>query len=351
METWDDLLVNTPSGLYCPTGGFYLDPWKPVSRAIITHAHSDHARPGCDHYLVSREGLGVFQSRLGTAAPVTTLEYGQALIHNGVEITLFPAGHILGSAQIRLSHGGKVAVLSGDYKTADNDPTCSPFEPVRCHLFITESTFGLPIYRWEPSQSMFDRINRWWRDCRDAGQTALLLAYSLGKTQRLLAGVDPTIGPLWLHGAAIGPTQAYRETGIPLPTTQAVSEAPKRHDFAGSLVIAPPSVAGGPWTRRFGETSTAFASGWMHIRGARRRQSYDRGFALSDHADWTGLLQTIQETGASTVWVTHGYVATLVRHLLELGYDARPLATRFVGERLEGEALDNPESTEGETPS
>jgi putative mRNA 3-end processing factor len=351
METWDDLLVNTPSGLYCPTGGFYLDPWKPVSRAIITHAHSDHARSGCDHYLVSLEGLGVFQSRLGTDAPVTTLEYGQPLIHKGVEITLFPAGHILGSAQIRLSHGGKVAVLSGDYKTADNDPTCSPFEPVRCHLFITESTFGLPIYRWEPSQSMFKRINRWWRDCRDAGQTALLLAYSLGKTQRLLAGVDPSTGPIWLHGAAIGPTQAYRATGISLPTTQAVSEAPKRHDFAGSLVIAPPSVAGGPWTRRFGETSTAFASGWMHIRGARRRQAYDRGFALSDHADWTGLLQTIQETEASTVWVTHGYVATLVRHLLELGYDARPLATRFVGERLEGEALDTPESTEGETPS
>lgn len=354
MENWDDLLVNTSSGLYCPTGGFYLDPWNPVSRAIITHAHADHLRPGSDHYLVSREGLGVFQSRMDDQAPVTALPYGETLEHNGVKITLFPAGHILGSAQVRLEYKGKIAVLSGDYKTFDSDTTCSPFEPVRCHLFITESTFGLPIYQWEPQQRIFDQINAWWRACRDQGQTAMLFAYSLGKTQRLLSGLDPAIGPIWLHGAGVRPTEAYRREGIRLPATQAVAESPAKHDFAGSIVIAPPSVDNSPWMNRFGEVSTGFASGWMRIRGARRRQSLDRGFVLSDHADWPGLHEAIASTGASTIWVTHGSVPTLVRHLVEKGYDARPIKTQFVGDRLEESPLppsDEPSSAKSEAPA
>lgn len=339
MENWDDLLINTSSGLYCPTGGFYLDPWNPVSRAIITHAHADHLKAGCDHYLVSQEGLGVFQSRAGLEAPVTALPYWKTIEHNGVEITLFPAGHILGSAQVRLAYKGKIAVLSGDYKTFDSDTTCSPFEPVRCHLFITESTFGLPIYRWEPQQRIFDRINAWWRSCRDQDQTAMLFAYSLGKTQRLLSGLDPAIGPIWLHGAGVGPTEAYRREGIRLPPVTAVAQAPAKHDFSGSMVIAPPSVDNSPWMNRFREVQTGFASGWMRIRGARRRQSLDRGFVLSDHADWPGLHEAIAATGATTIWVTHGSVPTLVRHLIEKGYDARPIKTQFVGDRLEDSSL------------
>jgi putative mRNA 3-end processing factor len=345
MENWNDLLVSTSSGLYCPPGGFYLDPWNPVSRAIITHAHGDHLRAGSDHYLVSREGLGVFQSRAGLEAAVTALPYGETIEHNGVKITLFPAGHILGSAQVRLEYQGRIAVLSGDYKTFDSDTTCTPFEPVRCHLFITESTFGLPIYQWEPQQRIFDQINAWWRSCRDQGQTAMLFAYSLGKTQRLLSGLDPSIGPIWLHGAGIGPTEAYRREGILLPPTKAVAESPAKHDFSGSIVIAPPSVDNTPWMNRFKEVSTGFASGWMRIRGGRRRQSLDRGFVLSDHADWPGLHEAIAATGASTIWVTHGSVPTLVRHLLEKGYEARPIKTQFVGDRLEETPVPQGEET------
>lgn len=249
---------------------------------------------------------------------------------NGVNISFHPAGHILGSAQIRLEHHGDVWVVSGDYKT-DADPTCDAFEPVRCRTFITESTFGLPIYRWDPQQTVFDDINRWWHEHADAGITAIIYGYALGKAQRLIAGLDPSIGPILTHGAVETMTQRYREAGVAMPATTPVSPdlraAPKR-----AIVVAPPSANGSVWTRRFGESRAAFASGWMRVRGARRRQAVDRGFTLSDHVDWPQLCNAIDATGAESVWVTHGFSEQVVRWLSERGRDARVIATRFEGE-------------------
>lgn len=296
---------------------------------MLTHAHSDHARPGSRSYLAAAPGLRLLQARLGAVA-IDTLPYGEAIVHNGVRISLHPAGHVLGSAQVRLECLGQVAVVSGDYKLA-SDPTCTPFEPVRCHTFVTESTFGLPIYRWPDASAIFDQINAWWRGNRDAGKASLLYAYSLGKAQRLLAGLDSSIGPIFTHGAVEKVTQAYRDSGVSLPATTAVAAFAGK-DFACALVLAPPSAHGTPWTRRFGQASSAFASGWMTIRGTRRRRAVDRGLVLSDHADWPGLQIAIAATGASTVLVTHGYVATLVRWLRDQGTDAQPLQTEYAGE-------------------
>jgi putative mRNA 3-end processing factor len=249
-------------------------------------------------------------------------------------VSLHPAGHILGSAQVRLERQGEIWVVSGDYKVAP-DATCRAFEPVRCHLFLTESTFGLPIYRWAPQEDVFRRINRWWRSNQEKGQASVLFGYALGKAQRLLAGVDASIGPIFTHGAVELFNRVYRETSVPLPPTQHVADAPKGTDWSRALIVAPPSAQGTPWLRRFGTVSTGFASGWMQIRGTRRRRAADRGFALSDHVDWTGLLDTIRATGAERVWVTHGYSAIVVRYLRELGWDARMVATRFEGEQDE----------------
>jgi putative mRNA 3-end processing factor len=260
---------------------------------------------------------------------IETVPYGQSVDLAGVRISFHPAGHILGSAQVRIEHRGEVCVVSGDYKL-EADPTCTSFEPVRCHTFITESTFALPIYRWGNSADIFQSLNSWWRGNREHGKTSVVYGYALGKSQRLLAGVDASIGPIFTHGAVEKMTQVYRESGMALPPTVAVQEAV--HDkktFAGGLVIAPPSADGSPWARKFEPASTAFASGWMQVRGARRRRALDRGFALSDHADWPALLTAIRESGASRVLVTHGYTAVLARWLREHGIEADTIATRF----------------------
>jgi putative mRNA 3-end processing factor len=249
-----------------------------------------------------------------------------------VRVSLHPAGHILGSAQVRLEHHGEVAVVAGDYKTGP-DATCAPFEPLRCNLFVTESTFGLPIYRWPAQTTVFADLNTWWRTAAAEGQACLLFAYALGKAQRLLAGLDASIGPIWTHGAVERLVRDYRDAGVSLPPTTAVNTAPRGHNWAGALILAPPSAAGSPWARKFGPTTTAFASGWMRLRGTRRRRAVDRGFVLSDHADWPGLLEAIAATQAERVWVTHGYVAVLVRYLREHGIDALGLQTQFEGER------------------
>jgi putative mRNA 3-end processing factor len=329
-----DLLVMTDAGLCCPDGGFHIDPWGPTDRAVLTHAHADHCRPGSRRYLVSADGLSVFRTRLGPAADLETLRYGEGLTLNGVTVSLHPAGHILGSAQVRVERHGEVAVVSGDYKLG-SDPTCAAFEPVRCHLFVTESTFGLPIYRWESQQSVYDDVNAWWKANRDDGKVSLLYGYALGKAQRLLAGLDPGIGPIYLHGSVARLVKDYRAAGVPLPPATYAGEAPKGTKFAGAMVIAPPSAHGSAWARKFGPSSSGFASGWMTIRGTRRRKAVDRGFVLSDHADWPGLLDAVEQTGASRVWVTHGYVAVLVRHLRERGLDAQALQTRYEGERAD----------------
>ncbi|MFZ5520241.1 MAG: ligase-associated DNA damage response exonuclease [Pseudomonadota bacterium] len=331
----DDLVIARPEGLYCPPGDFYIDPWRPVGQAVITHAHGDHARRGSTRYLASQDSEGVLRARLGADIALQTLAYGQAVEHRGVRISLHPAGHVLGSAQVRLEHQGRVWVVSGDYKTGP-DATCPPFEPVRCDTFITESTFGLPVFRWCPQDEVFAQINAWWQANAQAGRASVLYAYAFGKAQRLLAGVDAGIGPIVTHGAMTALNAAYREAGVPLPQTHRVTDLPKA-DLGRALVLAPPSAQGTGWLRRFGEHGDAFASGWMQLRGMRRRRGLDRGFVLSDHADWPGLLEAITATGAQRVIVTHGYIDPLVRHLQEHGWQAGAFQTEFGDERLEAD--------------
>ncbi len=328
------LLQVCTQGLYCEQGGFHIDPWSGVDRALITHAHSDHARWGSKSYLTANSGVGLLRARLTPEASIDSIAYGETRDIGGVQVSFHPAGHVLGSSQIRLESGGEVWVVSGDYKTIP-DRTCAPFEPVRCHTFITESTFGLPIYRWQPQEQVFSQIDSWWRENQEAGRASILFAYSLGKAQRVIAGVDPSIGPIFCHGAVQKLNEVYRESGIPLPPTLPAVEHEKGFDWSHALIVAPPSCNGTPWMRKFGSVSTAFASGWMRLRGARRRESLDRGFVLSDHADWTGLLSAIDATGAEQVLVTHGYRAPLVRWLEEHGRSARALETKFEGEAVQ----------------
>jgi len=325
------LVELTEDGLLCRAGGFYIDPWRPVERAVITHAHGDHAQADSEHYLAATPGLGVLRLRVGASADIHGLAYGEQLKLGEVTVSLHPAGHILGSAQVRIERGGEVWVVSGDYKLGP-DPTCAAFEPVRCHTFITESTFGLPIYRWAPQSEIFNDVNAWWLANKQAGKASLLLCYALGKAQRILAGVDREIGPVYLHGAVERVTQAYRAAGIEMVPTKAVGPAKRGDDWRGALILAPPSALHTPWGRRFRPVVSGFASGWMRVRGARRRRAVDRGFVLSDHADWPGLLSAISATGASRVLVTHGHAEPLTRYLQELGLAAEVLATKFVGE-------------------
>lgn len=321
-----DLVIRRPQGLYCPQGDFYIDPWRPVDRAIITHAHADHARTGHGHYLASAQGEQVLRTRLGDIH-LQTLAYGQTLEHNGVKISLHPAGHVLGSAQVRLQWRDEVWVVSGDYKL-DADPTCTPFEPVACHTFITESTFGLPVYRWPDPATVMQQINDWWAQNAANKRTSVLYAYSLGKGQRVLAGIEESIGPVVTHSSFNALNDVYRAAGVALPATQSVTQI-SAADCQRALVLAPPAVAGSTWMRRFGQASDAMASGWMRVRGARRRRSVDRGFVMSDHADWPSLLRAIQATGADRVIVTHGSTAVLIRWLQEQGLNAQAFETDY----------------------
>lgn len=329
-----DLLIETNRGLYCPAGDFYVDPWRPVPRAVITHAHSDHARSGCQSYLAAADGAAILRMRLGTQPEYRFVDYGETVRRNGVDVSLHPAGHMTGSAQVRIARDGHVVVVSGDYKL-QSDPTCRPFEPIRCHTFVTESTFGLPIYRWPSAERVFDEINAWWRENQRLGNTSVLFGYTVGKAQRLLVGVDRSIGPIFGHGAILKACQAYRDCGVPLPEPAAVMDRNANLDWSQALVIAPPSARGSTWLRRFGDVSMAMASGWMQVRGIRRRRVVDRGFVISDHVDWRGLMEAIDATGAESVWVTHGYTDQVVRHLRDRGVDAREVQTQFRGESEE----------------
>ena len=325
-----DMVIARPEGLYCVPGRFYIDPWRPVERAIITHGHADHSRTGHGHYLAAAPGEGILRSRLGEIN-LDTLQYGERITHNGVTISLHPAGHVLGSAQVRLEHRGEVWVASGDYKV-EADGTCAPFEPVRCDTFITESTFGLPIYRWQAQADIFADINDWWRRNAEEGRASVLFCYSFGKAQRILYGVDPSIGPIICHGAAEPLNRVYRDAGVALPDTKMVSDVTDKKELKQALVIAPPSTAGTSWIKRFGDYSDAFASGWMQLRGARRRRAVDRGFVLSDHADWPGLMEAIKGTGAQRVIVTHGQIPVMVRWLQQNGLEAGAFETEYGAE-------------------
>lgn len=340
-----ELIVHRPEGLYCPPGDFYIDPWRPVERAVITHAHSDHARMGSAHYLAHHDSAGTLRNRLGADIALQTLAYGEVIEHHGVRVSLRPAGHVLGSAQVRIEHSGQVWVASGDYKLED-DGTCPPFEPVHCHTFITESTFGLPIYRWPSQPALFADINAWWAANAAAGKASVLYAYAFGKAQRLLHGVDASIGPIVVHGAVEPLNAVYRAAGVDLPPTLRVTDPGlTKADLKRSLVLAPPSAAGTPWLKRFGDHSDAFASGWMLVRGARRRRGVDRGFVMSDHADWPSLQKAIGATGAERVIVTHGSTAVMVRWLCEQGLDAQVFATEYGADDNEDDAGAVPEAS------
>lgn len=321
----DALLQPRPEGLYCPAGDFFIDPMFPVARAVVTHAHGDHARSGSGRYQVAAAGIGLMRERLGADAVIDAHAYGAPFAMGEVTVSLHPAGHVLGSAQVRMEHDGRVVVVSGDYKR-DPDPTCVPFEPVPCDVFVTESTFGLPVYRWPPMDQVIDELLAWWDECARRQVPAVLFCYALGKAQRILAELAlRTERTVHLHGAMLRLVESYREAGVRMVPTEPVSESAKGRDFAGELVMAPPSAAGSPWMKRFAKASTGFASGWMQIRGNRRRRGYDRGFVVSDHADWPSLLRSVEDSQASRIYVTHGDGETLIRYLREQGRDALAL--------------------------
>ena len=332
MSLSSDLVQLRPEGLYCPAGDFHIDPWRPVPRAVITHAHGDHARSGSGRYLCHRDSVPILEWRLGGEAPFEPLEYGDAFTRGNTRVSLHPAGHILGSAQVRIEHGDEVWVVSGDYKR-NPDPTCAPFEPLACDAFITEATFGFPVYRWPDTTQVAAEVLEWWDECRAENRSAVLYCYALGKAQRLLAELAKlTDRRVLLHGAMTRMVEIYREAGIRMLPSETVSDQGKAADFAGELILAPPSAAGSPWMRRFKNASTGFASGWMQLRGNRRRRGYDRGFVVSDHADWPDLLRTIEETGARHVLATHGNTEAMVLALRERGVNAETLRTQFGGE-------------------
>jgi putative mRNA 3-end processing factor len=329
------MLIESPDGLFCPAGGFHIDPWRPVARALITHAHGDHARPGNAAYLCASPGAGLLQRRLGADAAIEHLPYGQQTTIGGVRVSFHPAGHVLGSAQIRLDgleDTRGIWVVAGDYKRAP-DPTCEAFEPVRCDTFVTESTFGLPIYRWDPTETVIRELLEWWRANEADRKTSVLFCYTIGKAQRVLAELARhTDKPVLVHGMMLSAIEAYREAGVAMLPVRPATERPRGTSCAGELVLAPLSARGTPWMRRLGDVSDGFASGLMRVRGVRRQRAYDRGFVLSDHADWPALLDTVADTGAARALATHGYAEALARTLAGRGLESGVIRTAWEGE-------------------
>jgi putative mRNA 3-end processing factor len=329
------VLIETPDGLFCPAGDFFIDPWNPVARAVITHAHGDHARHGSAAYLCAAPGAGLLRRRLGSEVPIESVPYGQRLRLGGVTVSFHPAGHVLGSAQIRVEGEEGIWVAAGDYKRAA-DPTCAPFEPIRCDTFITESTFGLPIYRWDPTASVMADLVGWWQSNATEGKSSVLFCYTIGKAQRVLAELARhTDRPVFVHGMMLPMIEVYRNEGVDLLPVKSATDQPRGTSFAGELILAPLPARGTPWMRRLGTHSDAFASGLMRVRGVRRQRAFDRGFVLSDHADWPAILRTIEETGAGRILATHGHTDPLARFLREQGREAGVIRTAWEGEGAE----------------
>jgi putative mRNA 3-end processing factor len=326
------MLIESPAGLFCPAGGFYIDPWGAVERAVITHAHGDHARFGSQAYLCADPSRALLQRRFGTDVTVESRPYADPVTLGDVRVSFHPAGHILGSAQIRIEGSDGVWVVAGDFKRAP-DPTCDAFEPVACATFVTESTFGLPIYRWDPTSIVIGEILEWWEENRRNNRTSVLFCYTIGKVQRILAELAAVSdGRAFVHGMMLPMIEAYRQASVRMLEVSSATEQPRGTKFAGELVLAPLSARGTPWMRRLGDHSDAFASGLMRVRGVRRQRAFDRGFVLSDHADWPALLRTVTETGAGRILATHGYADPLAHHLRDQGYDAGTLRTAWEGE-------------------
>ena len=344
-NTHNDLIRATPDGLVCDAGDFVIDPWQRTHTALITHAHADHARPVADIYYASHASVPLLKKRLGDDKDIRGVAFGEPMRLGSTTVSFHPAGHVLGSAQIRVEHNNDVWVFTGDFKR-DHDPSCEAFELVPCDTFITEATFALPVYRWQPGDVVALEIWQWWQAMVDAQRPAVLFAYSLGKAQRVLSELTAfTDKHVYLHGAVDPLTQIYREAGIKMLPTLPVDLKDRSIDYRGQLIIAPPGASGSAWMKRFAKASTGFCSGWMRVRGNRRRRGHERGFVLSDHADWPGLLQTIDETGAKRVLTTHGQSAALVRLLRERGLDAHELTTRYSSEEANSEDADSGDST------
>lgn len=310
------MVRKTESGLYCEQADVYIDPVRSVDKAILTHAHSDHAKTGIGKYLSHERSEQVLRERLGKNIALQTLEFGQTLSLNGVKITLFPAGHIPGSAQVKLEYNGEIWVVSGDYKLND-DGISTPFEPVKCHHFITESTFGLPVFKWKQQQEVFSELNNYWRDCVEAGENLVVIAYSLGKAQRVIKNVDRSIGSIYCHPAVALMNRALEMDGFEFGDWQELIPQKNPPKIKGALIVCPPSAESSNFLKQFEPYKTAMCSGWMALRGTRRWGNTDRGFVLSDHADWTELETACLATGAENIYVTHGYSAVLARYLTE----------------------------------
>jgi putative mRNA 3-end processing factor len=332
------LITFTDRGIYCPRADVYIDPWKPVSRALITHGHADHARAGHDHYMCTTSAAPIMRHRLGNI-DLQTVEYDVPFEINGVEISFHPAGHVIGSAQIKLAYKGEIWVISGDYKI-EPDGISEPFEPIQCTHFVSECTFGLPIFTWDPQATVAAQINTWWRSNSAAGITSFIGAYSLGKAQRILSLLDTDIAAILTHGAIETSNQILRAQGVHLPGTQLVTPDFNHKSHQGALILAPPSALGSKWAQKFGAHSSGFASGWMRLRGVRRRKALDQGFVMSDHADWAGLLTAIKATNAENIYVTHGYTEIFARHLNSIGYNAAIVETAFEGEAAQQDDTD-----------
>jgi putative mRNA 3-end processing factor len=334
------LLEFTDCGIYCDAGKFYIDPWKPVDDAVITHAHADHAYTGHKQYLAHHLSREVLLYRLGDIR-LRTIEYGETITKNGVEITMFPAGHVIGSAQIRVSYKGEVWVVSGDYKTED-DGISTPFEPVKCHHFISECTFGMPVYSWKPQSQIFNEVNNWWRSNVSNGVATVIVGYSLGKAQRILQNLDLSIGNVYTHGVIENTNEALRRNGVVLNPTERITMQSSKEEVRKGIILAPPSSVGTPWMRKFGPYSFGYCSGWMALRGAKRRRAADRGFIMSDHADWNGLVSAIDATDCECVYLTHGYTASFTRYLNEIGFNAREVHTLYGGEEEDAPLPETP---------
>lgn len=329
------LITFTKEGIYCAQADVYIDPWRQVKNAFITHGHSDHARWGHKKYLCVHESVPILNHRL-KGANVSGIAYGEEVVVNGVSFSFHPAGHVIGSAQIRVSYKGETWVISGDYKVVD-DGISQPYEPVRCDHFITECTFGLPVYEWEDQATTFEKINAWWRSNKEQGKTSLITAYSLGKAQRIIHNVDHSIGQIYTHGAVEGLNKILRKHNLLDRETTYVTPDLSTDTFTGNLIIAPGSAVGSSWAKKFKHLEVASASGWNAIRGMKRRRALDQAFVLSDHCDWPGLMAAIQATGASHIYPTHGYTDIFAQYLREQGFYAQPVTTEFTTEEDEVE--------------
>lgn len=331
------LVKFTKKGIYCIPGNFYLDPWFPVDYAIISHAHADHARWGNKHYLCHNDSKAILKHRIGKDISIESLAYNQPKIINGVNVSFFPAGHIIGSAQIRLEYKGYIVVFSGDYKTQPDFIT-SPYEPVKCNEFITESTFGLPIYKWKSEVELQTALQNWIYQNQQNNRTSVFFGYSLGKAQRIMKLIENT-DKIFVHSAIHNLNNAISESGIPLPKSTLITTDFNKNDVQNKIVILPPALLGSRMLKKIPNAATAICSGWMHIRGNRRWKGVDAGFAVSDHADWEGLLTAVKATEAEKVYVTHGSQAVFSKYLNEIGIEAHELKTEFGDDELNKEKV------------